>query len=196
MKAEDKLAEAKYFLEKLKSSINSELGYNLSAFIQAWRSVFDVLLYDYAEQYFGYSEERKFKTTKNSFREIAIVLDIQGNDKPKKFIEWYQKKEAELSKERFWTLRIFFVHRGGKSIKEGSTTKKTLILKPIEVYLPPSAISGDAISPYASIIVGGTEVTTEKELTIAGMPETVIHAESERVFDIMDKIVSETREKF
>ena len=124
MKAEDKLAEAKYFLKKLHESNEYELGFNLSAFIQAWRSVFDILLYDYAEQYFAYTEARKFKTTKNIFREIAIVLENQGNNIPRKFIDWYQKKESELSKIPFWTLRKFFVHRGGKTLKSGKTEKK------------------------------------------------------------------------
>ena len=197
MKAEDKLGEAKYFLEKLKSSTNSELGYNLSAFIQAWRSVFDVLLYDYAEQYLLYSEERKIKTSKNSFREIAIVMENYGKDIPKKFIDWYQEKESELSKEQFWNLRIFFVHRGGSKIEKGSTVKKTLTVKPIEIYVPPSAISGDAISPTsASVITGRTEVKTEKELTIAKMPETVIIGESEKTYSLMEEIVKEARNKF
>ena len=197
MKAENKLAEAKYFLEKIHKSNESELGFNLSAFIQAWRSVFDVLLYDYAEEYFGYTEARKFKTTKNIFSEIAIVLENQGNDIPRKFIDWYQKKESELSTLPFWTLRKFFVHRGGKKLKSGTTEKQTYRSKPIEIYVSPSAVSGDVISPMSATVLSDmVEVLSEKEITIAGMPETVIHDESERVYIIMNEIVSEAREKF
>jgi hypothetical protein len=110
---------------------------------------------------------------------------------------WYQKKETELSKEQFWHLRVFFVHRGGSKVEKGSTVKKTLTVKPIEIYVPPSAISGDAISPTsASVITGGTEVKTEKELTIANIPETIIIAKSERVYSIMEEIVKEARNAF
>lgn len=197
MKAEDKLAEAKYFLTKLHESTGSELGYNLSAFIQAWRSVFDVLLYDYAEQYFGYSEARKFKITKTVFKEIATVLDNHGNSDPKKFIDWYEKKESELGNLRFWYLRKFFVHRGGKILEPGTTEKKTVSRIPTEVYTPPSAVSGDTIPPYSVYVLDDViEVKSEKELTIAGMPETVINDESERVYYIMDEIVKEARASF
>jgi len=63
--------------------------------------------------------------------------------------------------------------------------------------VPPSAISGDAISPTsASVITGGTEVKTEKELTITNIPVTIIIAESERVYSIMEEIVKEARNAF
>jgi hypothetical protein len=181
----------------LHKSADSELGYNLSAFITAWRSVFDVLLYDYAEQYFKYSEARRFKITKNNFREIAIVLENHENNVPKNFIDWYQKKETELSQLQFWHLRTFFVHRGGKKVKKGSTVKTIYTKKPVEVYTPPSAVSRDAISPMSVYVLSDRiEVKTEKEITIAGMPETVIHDESERVYAIMEKIVKEARKNF
>ncbi len=51
-------------------------------------------------------------------------MENHSKDIPKKFIDWYQKKETELSKEQFWHLRVFFVHRGGSKVEKGSTVKK------------------------------------------------------------------------
>ncbi len=114
MKAEDKLDEASYFLSKIKElpdSINKrkELGYNLDAFVQAWRGVFDVLLNDYAEKYFKYSPERKFKIRRFEFEKIAEVLDNHGVPEPKKFIKWYEKKVKLLinDKSRFYNLGYY-----------------------------------------------------------------------------------------
>lgn len=135
MKAEDKLSEAFYFLEKLRESSKRDLSFNLSAFVQAWRSVFDVLLYDYAEQYFGYPPERTVKITKESFEKIAEVLENLDNPKPKKFIEWYKEKEKTLAKEHFWHLRVFFVHRGGKILEPRLRQKYILEKKPV-TYVP------------------------------------------------------------
>lgn len=89
----------------------------MSAFVQAWRSVFDILLYDYAEKYFKYTPERTFKVTKESFKQIAEVLENLDNPEPKRFIEWYNEKEKNLANKHFWHMRVFFVHRGGKKLE-------------------------------------------------------------------------------
>ena len=65
------------------------------------------------------------------------------------------------------------------------------------VYIPASGVSGSTIPP-AEVYSGGQmiEVKTEKELFIAGMPETVALSECERVYLQMDEIVKEARAKF
>jgi len=51
--ARDKLAEAEYFLRQLENSQDDKKGFdfNLSAFVVAWRSVIDIMLYDFAEKF-------------------------------------------------------------------------------------------------------------------------------------------------
>jgi hypothetical protein len=196
MKAEDKLAEAKYFLGKLQSSDEAELSFNLSAFVQAWRSVFDVLLYDYAEKYFKCAPARTPRITKDDFKKIAEVFDNLGNSESKRFIEWYEKKESFLGQLHFWHLRKFFVHRGGKKL-EPHQREIGFAPKPIEVYVPPSAISAGTIPPYVVYRFDREiPVKTERELAIAGMPKTVILNESKRVYDLMNEIVIEARAEF
>lgn len=194
MQAEDKLAEANYFLEKLRDSKEVEFRFNLSAFIQAWRSVFDVLLYDYAEKYFKYSAERNIKTNKHKFKDIADVLENRGDSEPKKFIEWYEKKEKILRESPFWNLRIIFVHRGGA---KGNLKRPVQVIIPVEVYVPPSAISAGTVPPKFVYRRGKRmQVKTEEELFIARMREIEIRRECKKVFLLMKEIVEEARKSF
>ncbi len=117
MKAEEKLCEAGYFLEKLKSMsrticagsnfseprdlsvVEPEFRYILSAFMTSWRSVIDVLLYDYAEKYFKIDPKRGMKVTQDSFEIGAEILKNCGFLKATKFIKWYKGKMRKLRKE-------------------------------------------------------------------------------------------------
>jgi hypothetical protein len=101
MSAEDKLEEAKYFLDILKKisrtitadsqwkegrdvhAIEPIFKYNFNACLQALWSVFDVLLYDYAEKYFKKSSERQDYMNEKIFSKIASAC---GSSESKKFI--------------------------------------------------------------------------------------------------------------
>jgi len=119
MEANFKLDEASYFLEKLKKLVQSPAGirnlqeidkefmYNLSAFISAWRSFFDVLLYDYAEKFFEISREEKLD--RDMFKLVAIA---SRNQKAKEFINWYNQQMQEEKKDPLWKKRPYNVHRG------------------------------------------------------------------------------------
>lgn len=111
-----KLREAEYFLKKLRELLLeepriTEFSYNLSAFITAWRSVFDVLLYDYAERYFNIDRDDKIQFLSRDFKVSAqAIKDIKPE--PLKFINWYNKKEGILSEQHIWFVRKIFVHKG------------------------------------------------------------------------------------
>jgi len=213
LKAEDKLEEARFFLDKLKRisrtitadsdwkedrdvyAIEPEFKYNLSAFVQAWRSVFDVLMYDYAEKYFLYGEERKFKIYPKDFEKIADVMENQNFSEPKNFMEWFKKKEGILGQQYLWHLRVYFVHKGGKKVD--THIKDSVRLKAVPIYVAASGVSEGTIARERVRVGDRTiRVETEKELYIAGMPETVAVSECERVLLLMDGIVKEAREKF
>lgn len=126
MQAEYKLEEARYFLRRLNdlrrlSDVTQtsnepeanqetfdEIMYTLSAFVSAWRSVFDVLLYDYAEKYFEFNREQK--VTPGIFSRAIKVYDFP---EAKEFIEWYNETEEDnLRGNPLWKLGVFFIHRG------------------------------------------------------------------------------------
>jgi len=117
MQAEDKLEEARYFLDKLRNLEENliEFKYNLSAFVSSWRSVLDVLLYDYAEKYFKIVREEQVKITPEVFSIGASAFNVPD---AKKFIEWYYEKMRKLRDNRLWKLRIFFVHKGSTLPKD------------------------------------------------------------------------------
>lgn len=166
MSAEDKLEEAKYFLDILKKisrtitadsqwkegrdvhAIEPKFKHNFNACIQALRSVFDVLLYDYAEKYFKKSSERQYYMNE------------------KKFIKWHRQKFKELRNEHLFNVRNTAVHRGGRWME---TKLKNILTKKGNI---------------------------TEEIYIAGMPETVAVSECERIHLLMDEVVKEARKKF
>jgi len=184
MKTEDKLEEAKYFLDKLKKisrtisaesqweegrdvyAIKPEFRNNFSACIQALRSVFDFLLYDYAEKYFRYSLNRQWYMNRCMFSKKAEAL---GLSEPKRFIQWYNEEFEVLKNEHLFSVRVTDVHRGGNWMD--TQLKDTY------------TITKDGIK-------------TEKEIHIAGMPETVTVSKCERLYLLMDEIVKKAREEF
>lgn len=88
MEAKNKLSETRYFLNRIKRLKNKpdEFMHNLSAFLSAWRSVLDVLLYDYAEKYFGWSREDKLTQ-----RDFEVAAKISKITDAQTFIQWYRK---------------------------------------------------------------------------------------------------------
>ena len=184
IKAEDKLKEAKYFLDKLKEisrtisaeshweegrdvyAIEPKFKYNFSACVTALMSVYDVLLYDYAEKYFKYSPARQYFMNENLFSKIANAC---GSSESKEFIKWYREKLKKLRKEQLHFIRIANVHRGGTWMDTNLKDTYTMTRKGIEI---------------------------EKEIWIAGMPETVAVSECERIYYQMEEIVKESRETF
>lgn len=211
MKAEDKLAEAFYFLERLRNAsramdsdngnaleLEDKFKFNLSAFVQAWRSVFDVLMYDYAEKYFKYSPERKVKIYPDDFRRIAEVLENRGYPAPRKFFNWYKENKNILDKERLWNLRLFFVHRGGRKLETRHKDKCVLRMpRPrFEVYVPPSVASAGTATSVPVYFGKDMKVETQKELVIAEMRATEILVECEKAYSLMQKIVEEARKSF
>ena len=184
MMAEDKLEEAEYFLDKLKEisrtisaeshweegrdvyTIEPKFKHNFSACVTALSSVYDVLLYDYAEKYFKVSPARRYYMDEKLFSEKANAC---GSSASKKFIKWYSEKFKKLRKEHLHSVRIAAVHRGGTWMN--TTLKNT----------------------YAMTKKG---IKIEKEIWIAGMPETVAVSECERIYHQMDEIVKEARKDF
>ena len=134
--------------------------------MHALRSVFDVLLYDYAEKYFKYRPERQDYMDEKRFSMIASAC---GSLESKKFIKWYRKKCKALGNEHLFSVRVTTVHRGGR-------------------WMDTKLKNSHAITKEG--------VKTEEEIQIAGMPETVAVSECERIYYLMDEIVKEARESF
>jgi hypothetical protein len=107
MRARKKLDETAYFLNALKRIETEAFDYNLSAFLCAWRSILDVMLFDFAEKYsLGFSPEALL--TEDKFRHAA---EASENKEALKFIAWWKKQLNEISKSPLYRKRNMVVHR-------------------------------------------------------------------------------------
>lgn len=101
-----RLREAKFFLGFLVacSTEREDLDFYLSAFLNAWRSVLDIMLYDFAEK-FSLPFTRKEKI-------MASDFELVGRQDISKFIKWWKTKWNLLSKNPLWAMRNVTCHRG------------------------------------------------------------------------------------
>jgi hypothetical protein len=104
-----KLEEARYFSKRLSGAKDDdEFHFNLSAFLNAWRSILDVMLYDLAEHYaLGFSRDEELND-----KEFTAVATALKNDDALKFIEWWRKKQGVLRNNPLWVKRNIMFHRG------------------------------------------------------------------------------------
>jgi hypothetical protein len=211
MRAEDKLAEAKYFLSKIDGLsqqltifpyqtvlLKNEFKYNFSAFMQAWRSTFDFLLYDYAEKYFNIDREEA-SIDKHVFTLRAETAQLT---EAATFIKWYTKKEGVLGQEHLWYLRHIAIHRGGRAaeVQSGEHISGSLT-KIFEVSVLPSDISADTVAPDMVYGSRNRTITLPKEkkakmLYTATYDNIEILEMCQKGYNLMEEIVTEARETF
>lgn len=113
MQSEEKLAEAKYFLDLLKvtpqdNAHQKEFMYKLSAFLSAWRSVIDIILYDYVDKFqFCFSQDEEI-----TMRDFEVAARATNNTQAQTFIQWYRQQVSMLGQNPLSTKRKIIVHRG------------------------------------------------------------------------------------
>ncbi|MGD0072363.1 MAG: hypothetical protein ABSB71_12490 [Candidatus Bathyarchaeia archaeon] len=119
MLSEQKLEEAKYFLEGMKKTrIEPKSCYfNYSAFLSAWRSVFETLLYEGAIYYGIYDQylkryrkiPRELKSNEEKYLFIAAQI---GNSQAVEFFGWMKAKLTEIRHTDLYQERNKAVHEG------------------------------------------------------------------------------------
>ena len=182
METRKKLEEARFFLEKFRKSLSrateKEYYYYLSAFLSAWRSVLDVMLYDFAKYYsLGLTSEDKV-----SHDEFFIVAKAQSKDKALGFLKWWEKKIQKLSKNKLWKMRHIIIHRGYPEIMHA-------------LYVPESMSSGCATAftlPEKADFVRGY-ITDGK---IVMIEYTTLPKECQNAFKLMENIIIDAESKF
>lgn len=78
--------------------------FSISAFISAWRSVWDVLRYDFAEKYLGI--RRDVELGWDRFKKVS------QNQTTKLIVEWCERKYNILKENPLWEIRHHNIHRG------------------------------------------------------------------------------------
>jgi len=197
MDTRNKLKEAKYFLDILTQAQNEadKFYYDLSAFLTAWRSVLDVMLYDFAE-YYALGFNRDVEMTHKEFYAVAEVLN---KTEAIRFIKWWRKTQGMLSNSPLWRKRTINVHRGYPPL-----------VQTYNFYVSGSGGTSGTISPYVN------SVSLPAHSTLGGLvPQTTPIAVSERpdwrfsdfpnesvidmctkAYNEIEKIVKETEAEF
>jgi hypothetical protein len=113
MQVKEKLNEAHYFLDMLRNAPQDnaherQFIYILSAFLNSWASVLDVLLYDYLEKFsLGFSRSERITE-----RDFEIAARALNHTQATLFIRWWNQQLGLLSNNPLWTKQNLMVHRG------------------------------------------------------------------------------------
>lgn len=117
MGARQKLNEAAYFLSAIERTRQNreEFDFNLSAFLSALSSVFDVMLFDFSEKYsLGFT--RNDRLDDNGFEIAARArAKILKQSDALDFLKWWREQLGRLLKGPYGPLhrkRIQIVHKG------------------------------------------------------------------------------------
>jgi len=181
METRKKLEEARFFLEEFRKSVSGvaekESSFYLSAFLSAWRSVLDVMLYDFAEYYsLGLTREDRMIE-----RDFFIVAKAKSKGEALRFLKWWKKKIQRLSRNKLWNMRRIIIHRGYPEITQ--------------LYVPESMSSGCTISlgiaEKADAVAG--YITDGR---IVGIEYTILPEECKNAFKLMEDIIIEAERKF
>ncbi len=108
MGAKAKIEEANYFLQELRRANQNVFHYYFSAFLSAWRSVLDVMLFDFAQMYsLGFDDNARIN---DEGFEIAARATKQRE--ALRFITWWRQQRQRISKSPLYRARNNLVHRG------------------------------------------------------------------------------------
>jgi hypothetical protein len=186
MDTRNKLTEAKYFLDALIATQDKQevFYFSLSAFLSSWKSVPDVMLYDFLDHFsLGLTREDKMYP-----HDFFIVAKSQDNKPALEFFKWWDKKRDELSKNPLWNMRHVVLHRGyPKEIKH--TVYNSGSISSTSVAISISQVPGSgAVSPSVYSV---------------DLPETSLEVKVPEVMDMckdgfskMVKIVEEAEKLF
>jgi hypothetical protein len=109
--ARRKLREAHYFLQQVSicaESLDEEkFWYNLSAFVSAWISVREYLLYDYAEKLgLGFTRDENM-----TVRDFEVAARAKNNAEAQQLLSWWKESGGKLD-GKLKTKRKYLLHRG------------------------------------------------------------------------------------
>jgi len=197
MDTRNKLKEAKYFLDLLTQVQNEpdKFRYDLSAFLTAWRSVLDVMLYDFSEYYFlGFNRDVGI-----SDKELYAVAEVLSKTEALRFIRWWREKQGMLSNSPLWRKRTINVHRGYPTlvttynfyVSGSGWTSGTISPYVTSVSLPANSTLG-ALVPQAT----PTIVPERLDWRFPDFPNKSVIDMCTKAYNEMEKIVEEAETEF
>jgi len=131
----NKLNEARYFLEQFRETVLKPKisRFYLSAFLSAWRSFIDIMLYDFAEYYGLYNFKDQDARVHKKFSSLIDFADYisktarnQKKNQAVEFIEWWFGKLLEVYNTELSEMRNQVTHIGSLKLPELVQKKSTL----------------------------------------------------------------------
>jgi len=149
MEAKRKLEEARYFVKRIEECRNAEdeFLYNLSGFLNAWRSIVEVMLYDFAERYsLGLTRQQRITP-----RDFEIAAQVLGRTEASRFLEWWRRQVGSLGENPLSEKRNVSFHRGYPKVE-----------RRYSLYVSTPGVSSTLVPYYASFSTSfvGSNVTT------------------------------------
>lgn len=176
-----KLKEAEYFLQELlqRKDDYPTCLYLLSAFLSAWKSVLDVMLYDFVNFYpLGLENEDKI-----SDRDFWVAANALGNRKALQFIKWWRQKAHIIGNHSLSRERNRIVHKG---------------YPPYELYTPSTLssgvvtlVSGQTVAGFSGPIPTDTYTTSNINVEFLDILE-----DCKNGFELIQGIVKEAEREF
>jgi len=207
--AENKLQEAQYFLEQMRTHSEGtiEFMYNLSAFLSASRSIMDVLLYDYGIKYGLFTiNDRVYPS---DFQRLA-----QGNSTVASFYTWWTQKRDYLAVDPIGGFlsekRRIVVHRGRPAMAWSLILAETISFHSRVSVTPPSRPAGSSTpnaidvtsttsTSFGSSVASPPTVSTSRHSVIgyfADYPSDSVIDICEKYVHMLNSIVTEARTQF
>jgi len=183
---EEKLKEAKFFLDNLKNlkdpKKKNEFYYNFSAFLSASYSVWDYVLNE-ANRIFGLGLPDDDTWFPHNFEEEAKKKNEQGDDRALKFYKWFSsRKKAEESSpvgKAFGKARIVNIHK-----------------KPVfEIRWEPIKIEQGPPEKTEKGYHSQMKLTLIVYLVIPGIENLDLLKASDTYYSVMENFVSDARKK-
>jgi hypothetical protein len=209
MQVKEKLNEAHYFLEMLRNAPGDntherQFMYILSAFLNSWASVLDVLLYDYLEMFcLGFSRSERITE-----RDFEIAARVLNHTQALSFIQWWKQQLGVLSNNPLWTKRNLIVHRGyppTMRVYMIYVAESIAISSTISVYGASTNTAGSsgpstilpAITPGSATPQPAPQTAqTRAEIRFADLPDRSVFDYCQQAYDEMETIISSALARF
>ncbi len=215
MQSEDKLAEARYFLGLLSVTPQDpihekEFMYTVSAFLSSWRSVFDIMLYDYADKFqLGFSRDEEITE-----RDFGIAARVTNNGQASSFLLWWRQQISILARNPLWVKRKIIVHRGypptmhvytlfisgsialSSSIVVTSSSGVTTLVNSSTTSTAPTATTHGGSAMSTATPTTTTPTTTTAEIRFLDFQDRSVVDYCKQALDEMEKIVNRAIQQF
>jgi hypothetical protein len=206
MQSEEKLAEAQYFLNTLRQTPQDnqhakEYMYVLSAFLSAWRSVIDIILYDYSDKYqLCFSRDEEIRV-----RDFDVAARSANNTQAQAFIKWYNQQVSKLGQSPLSTKRKIMVHRGypptmrvfSVYVSESLAISSSFTINAPPVIPGPNAIpTNTPTQPTPITRPVQTPVTTNAEVRFVDRQDKSVIEYCQEALDVITAIVNDAIQQF